>query len=133
MGATASYSPSMHRFTALHASPLSLSEKVLPMLHIAQTRSVALVPGTDMPSPSGHLLHGEQAVRPAVAVNCPGVHALHTRLLDSVASARVYSPTAHKGRTLIHLLRSSIGENVDPASQGAHMLSETALPAKDSP
>jgi len=120
-------------FTWWHASPLSAAENVLPSVHIAQTRSAALVPGSDMPSPAGQVLHAAQLARSAVDVNCPCGHAWQTRALVRVASATVNSPAAHGGPTSAHVVRSSEDEKVASNLHGLHTMSLMPLPATDNP
>ena len=88
--------PAAHgALTATHASPLSSVEYVEPATHAAHWRSAVAEPATDMPCPAGHVVHAAHASLPAVALNVPSGHALHTRLDVLVNAVVSYSPTAH--------------------------------------
>ena len=90
------YSPAAHTpRTASHASPLSVAEKVAPATHGAHVRSAVAEPAMDWPWPTAHVLQATHAELPAVALNMPLVHAVHSRLDEGPALTVSYSPAPH--------------------------------------
>jgi hypothetical protein len=128
------YCPAAHTLpTAEHAAPLMMGENMLPAAHGEHCRLADAEPATDMPAPTGHVLHGAHASLPRVALKCPVAQVVHVRSALSVAALSMYCPGAHGSRTTVHAALLSLLENVAPSEQRLHVRSVVAEPPVSRP
>ena len=86
-----------------------------------------------MPLPMAHGFQTVHLRMPLFAVNWPAAQAVQTRSVIDVASADIYVPVMHGGRTTTHSSPLSVAEYVAPAVQAVHWRFAVAEPAADMP
>jgi hypothetical protein len=89
VGVTVSYSVVVHCVAGAHGLPSSEVDREVPDVHGVHWRSASAEPASDIPWPTGHVLHGVHVSSPTLAVKCPLAQSEHVRSLVAVAAAVV--------------------------------------------
>ena len=94
------------------------------------------LPATESPLPAGQVRHAAHVPWPAVEVNVPAAHGLHSRSDVSDGALDSHEPAAQGAASVVHerpYMPSSAVEKLAPSMQASHRRSAVAEPAALTP